>query len=85
MDDETWLNAEKAQHLGFADGILFSDKDRKKSSVPEKEEPEPDEKQMSMLYSPIRTTASLMQKISAITPQCVPINQLDKRLALLKD
>ena len=79
------LNAEKAQQLGFADGILFSDKDRKKSSVPEKEEPEPDEKQMSMLYSPIRTTASLMQKISAITPQCVPINQLDKRLALLKD
>lgn len=85
MDDETWLNAEKAQQLGFADGILFDDKDRKKSSVPEKEESNPDEKQMSMLYSPIQTTASLMQKISAITPKGVPINQLDKRLALLKD
>ena len=85
IDDETWLNAEKAQQLGFADGILFDDKDRKKSSVPEKEESNPDEKQMSMLYSPIQTTASLMQKISAITPKGVPINQLDKRLALLKD
>lgn len=85
MDDETWLNAEKAQQLGFADGILFDDKDRKKSSVPEKEESDPDEKQMSTLYSPIQTTASLMQKLFAITPKGVPINQLDKRLALLKD
>ncbi|MGN0605787.1 MAG: head maturation protease, ClpP-related [Oscillospiraceae bacterium] len=84
MDDETWLNAEKAQQLGFADGILFTDKDKKKSYLSEKEETEPDEKQMSMLYSPSKTTASLMQKISALVPKGVPINQLDKRLALLK-
>ena len=25
MDDETWLSAEKAQNMGFADGILYND------------------------------------------------------------
>lgn len=105
MDDETWLNAEKALQLGFVDGILFDEK--KKPITPEKDEPEEDESDKesdendsdedeenldkpqknaaSMLYSPTKTTASLMQKISAMTPQGVPINQLEKRLALLKN
>ena len=59
---------------------------------PDKDEPEeePDEKQKpkkapeSMLYSTSATNASLLQKISAATPTGVPINQLEKRLALLK-
>lgn len=106
MDDETWLNAEKALQLGFVDGILF---DEKKSlpipeEEPDEEEPEkenPDEGEAeedepeedapkkkniakAMQYSPAATTASLMQKISALTPvKGVPIDQLDKRLALL--
>lgn len=106
MDDETWLNAEKALQLGFVDGILF---DEKKSlpipeEEPDEEEPEkenPDEGEVeedepeedapkkkniakAMQYSPAATTASLMQKISALTPvKGVPIDQLDKRLALL--
>ncbi len=105
MDDETWLNAEKALQLGFVDGILFDDK--KKTSVPEEDKPDEDESDeesdendsdedeentdkpkkntTSMLYSPTKTTASLMQKISAMTPKGVPINQLEKRLALLKN
>lgn len=100
MDDETWLNAEKALQLGFVDGILFDEK--KNPAVPEEDEPDkksddndsdedkenPDKPQknaVSMLYSHAKTTASLMQKISAITPQGVPINQLEKRLALLKN
>ncbi len=105
MDDETWLNAEKALQLGFVDGILFDDK--KKISVPEEDKPDEDESDeesdendsdedeentdkpkkntTSMLYSPTKTTASLMQKISAMTPKGVPINQLEKRLALLKN
>ncbi len=105
MDDETWLNAEKALQLGFVDGILFDDK--KKTSVPEEDKPDEDESDeesdendsdedeentdkpkkntASMLYSPTKTTASLMQKISAMTPKGVPINQLEKRLALLKN
>ncbi len=105
MDDETWLNAEKALQLGFVDGILFDDK--KKTSVPEEDKPDeeesdeesdendsdedeentdkPEKNTASMLYSPTKTTASLMQKISAMTPKGVPINQLEKRLALLKN
>ena len=101
MDDETWLNAEKALQLGFVDGILF---DEKKSlpipeEEPEKENPdegeskedEPEEDTLkkkniakAMQYSSAATTASLMQKISALSPvKGVPIDQLDKRLALL--
>ena len=49
------------------------------------EEKNPQKAQDSMLYSPSVTTASLMQKISATAPATgVPINQLEKRLALLK-
>ena len=91
MDEETWINARKAKQLGFVDGILFSKKGTEEKE-PDKDEPEeePDEKQKpkkapeSMLYSTSATNASLMQKISAAAPTGVPINQLEKRLALLK-
>jgi ATP-dependent Clp protease protease subunit len=39
MDEETWMNAEKALQLGFVDGILFDDK----KNAPEPEEDEQDE------------------------------------------
>ena len=95
MDEETWINAKKAKQLGFVDGILFSKKETEEKESdkdePEEDAPkEPDEKQKpkkapeSMLYSTSATNASLMQKISAATPTGVPINQLEKRLALLK-
>ena len=91
MDEETWINAKKAKQLSFVDGILFSKKETEEKE-PDKDEPEeePDEKQKpkkapeSMLYSTSATNASLLQKISAATPTGVPINQLEKRLALLK-
>ena len=90
MDEETWINAKKAKQLAFVDGILFSKKEP--IEEPDKDEPEeePDEKQKpkkapeSMLYSTSATNASLLQKISAAAPTGVPINQLEKRLALLK-
>ena len=79
--------AEKALQLGFVDGILFS---KKNPFVPE-EEPEktdPDEKKKestaSMLYTPSKTLDSFLQKISATASKGTPINQLDKRLELLK-
>lgn len=91
MDEETWINAKKAKQLGFVDGILFSKKEtEEKESDKDEPEEEPDEKQKpkkapeSMLYSTSATNASLMQKISAAAPTGVPINQLEKRLALLK-
>ena len=87
MDEETWINARKAKQLGFVDGILFSEKETEKSLENEPKE-EPDEKTKkapeSMLYSTSATNASLMQKISAAAPTGVPINQLEKRLSLLK-
>ena len=72
--------------------------EKEESNEPDKTDPteEPDENEEeqkpdkqrkapdSMIYSPSKTTASLMQKISALAPKGVPINQLDKRLALLK-
>lgn len=121
MDEETWMNAEKALQLGFVDGILFSEKEKKNPFIPKKDEPEeeesekeeeseeeteenPDEgeseeeteenpdkeeteekkkKSASMLYSPSKTVASFMQKVSA-KQTGTPIAQLDKRLELLK-
>ena len=60
------------------------DEEENPPKEPEKEK-NPQKAQNSMLYSPSVTTASLMQKISAAAPATgVPINQLEKRLALLK-
>ncbi len=101
MSDETWLNAKKALQLGFVDGILFSKKEPETDEPEENEsdqnaeedtsdedEKNPDKPQKnpkSMLYSPATTTASFMQKLSALAPaKGVPINQLEKRLSLLK-
>lgn len=82
MDEETWMNAEKALQLGFVDGILF---DEKKSTLPPKTEEEPEEnKSTAMLYSATKMRDSFMQKLSATAPKGVPIDQLDKRLHLLK-
>lgn len=90
MDDETWLNAEKALQLGFVDGILFDKKDTKSTqesdeNIPDEDADNPQKNTASMHYSPTQTTASLMQKISALAPvKGVPIDQLEKRLELLK-
>lgn len=87
MDDETWLNAEKALQLGFVDSILFDEKEPQESeeNIPDEDTDKPQKNTASMQYSPIQTTASFMQKISASAPaKGVPIDQLEKRLELLK-
>lgn len=87
MDDETWLNAEKALQLGFVDGILFDKKEPQESeeNIPDEDADKPQKNTASMQYSQIQTTASFMQKISALAPaKGVPIDQLEKRLELLK-
>ena len=85
MSDETWLNAKKAHEMGFADGILFTDK---KKPVPE-EEPEETEKEDSltaMTYSQAKNFNAFLSRVSASAKHIkgIPIDQLDKRLALLK-
>lgn len=92
MSDETWLNAKKAHEMGFVDGILFADK--KNPFIPEKEEEEePDEDEekeedslTAMTYSKSKNMTAFLSKISATAEPIkgTPIDQLDKRLALLK-
>ena len=77
MDAETWLNANKAVELGFADGIL---EDEKKKQLGDLE--------ASFAFSRRAVTNSLLTKLSpkpSTPPKSgVPIDQLDKRLDLLK-
>lgn len=89
MSDETWLNAKKAHEMGFVDGILFADN---KKSVPEKEnelneeEPEKEDSLTAMTYSKSKNLSAFLSKISASAESVTgtPIDQLEKRLALLK-
>ena len=82
MDDETWMNAKKALKLGFVDGILFAKQDE--SEPEEEKEPEKNSDSAEMLYTPSVTAASFLQKLTAMQPTGIPIDQLEKRLSLLK-
>ena len=89
MSDETWLNAKKAHEMGFVDGILFVEK---KKPFPTKEEEEPDEDEKkedaltAMTYSKSKNLSAFLSKVSASAEPVkgTPIDQLEKRLALLK-
>lgn len=89
MDEETWLNAKKAQFLGLVDGILFagSAPQPKPEKEPEEDTPEEDEPKKdnltAMSYSRAATMQSLMQKVSA-EHKGTPVDQLMSRLNLLK-
>ena len=69
MDAETWMNANKAIELGFADKILFRD-----------EEPITTD---SMIFSRMAVTASLIDRIPKKKREGIPIEALEKRLSLL--
>ncbi|HGD6179972.1 TPA: head maturation protease, ClpP-related [Streptococcus agalactiae] len=78
MDSESWFNAKKAVELGFADKVLFE----------EEETPEQDD-QNSYTFSRVTAAHDLVVKLQASLqppkPQkSIPINQLEKRLNLLK-
>ena len=86
MDDETWLNAKKAQSLGLVDGILFAEKKRPEPDEPEEDETEEEpEKDVltAMSYSHTTTMQCLMKKVSA-EHKGTPVDQLMSRLNLLK-
>ena len=76
MDAETWLNANKAIELGFADDILFKDNEPTGVTVGE----------ASFAFSRRAVTNSLLNKLTAKKPtnKGVPVAQFDKRLELLK-
>lgn len=55
MDAESWMNANKAVELGFADGILTRPSETENIEQP----------QVSMMYSKVAVTNSLMDKLAA--------------------
>ena len=66
MDAETWMDANKAVELGFADEIM-------QRSLESEEVPTP---AVSMLYSKANVVNSLMEKIAAkcaIDPETRPV------------
>lgn len=100
MDDETWFNAKKAVELGFADKILFAEDTVEKTEEDDESKTEPDkgekkgeedeEKEMtlkadSVMFSRRAVHDSFLSKVTGDKPDnMIPINQLDKRLSLLK-
>jgi Protease subunit of ATP-dependent Clp proteases len=78
MDDESWMNANKAVELGFADKILFSD------------ETQPEDANQGFVYNRMAVTNSLLSKFpkkpkqsEPKKPTGTPIESLDKRLSLI--
>ncbi len=75
MDAETWLNANKAIELGFADGIL---EDEKKRTQPE---------DVTYAFSRRVVTNSLLDKVKPKLPKQktgTPVESLEKRLSLIQ-
>lgn len=76
MDAESWFNAKKAVELGFADKILFDDKE--KGDVKQEDDLE------ALMFSRAAVTNSLLSKLIPKHPETkTPIEQLEKRLSLL--
>jgi len=75
MDAETWFNAKKAVELGFADKILF-DESKGHEDVVDSE---------AFLFSRMAVNNTLLSKLIPKPEEIkTPIDQLDKRLNLLK-
>jgi len=75
MDAETWLNSNKALELGFADDIMFKDKSSENQTATKN----------SFTFSRRAVTNSLLEKITPKQkPSGTPIDNLDKRLQLIK-
>jgi len=75
MDAETWMNANKAIELGFADKILFT----------EGENRNPRDTEQGLMFSRAAVYNSLLGKIPKKQKQKngTPIESLDKRLSLI--
>lgn len=65
MDAETWMDANKAIELGFADAVMSRKEDEEEEEEKEDEEDEEKPRAVSMLYSEAAVMNSLMDKIAA--------------------
>ena len=77
MDEETWLNANKAVELGFADGILFKENVKNDGQIIQ-------EPQMFHRKSMDKQILMQLQKINKTKSHKIQIESLFKRLNLLK-
>ena len=81
MDAETWMDANKAVELGFADGIMSRADETRDMATPT----------VSMLYSKANVVNSLMEKIAAKCAITLKSNRTQKaddlmdRLNLIKN
>ena len=78
MSDETWMNANKAVELGFADKVLFADDSESQTAVE------------GMIFNRMAVTNSLIGKIpkapkpqERTEPTGTPVESLYKRLSLI--
>ena len=87
MDSETWMNANKAVELGFADGIIS------RNAFPEKEEDEDEEEkdknnpcENSVLFSRKAVNAALINKIEKhySNSKGTPVSNIRERLNFIK-
>ena len=73
MDAETWMNANKAVELGFADGILA------------REEPMEEQPANALMYSEAQVVNSLMGRIAPKTEHKTKAEDLFSRLDLIRN
>ena len=71
MSNETWFNAKKAVEWGFADGILYKDK----QEAPPAEAP-PDDPFASFMYGSRTLSANIVNKLKASIPKVEPEEEL---------
>ena len=74
MDAESWFNSKKAVELGFADGILNTEKSTEDMAKGTEVE--------AMMYSRTAVTNSLLSELIP-KPKGTPVEQLEKKLNLL--
>ena len=93
MDSETWMNANKAVELGFADGIISRENPTIEPDEDEEDEDEEEKKKStdnSILFSRKAVNAALQNKLVKHYSKNVSrntgtdITDLEKRLNLLK-
>jgi ATP-dependent Clp protease protease subunit len=76
MDAESWMNANKAIELGFADDLLFTESDAPPAEF---------DLAASMIFSRQAVTNSILRKLTRQQkPTGTPVESLQKRLDLLK-
>ena len=77
MDSETWMNARKAVELGFADEIMYTEKDQNSEKISN-----------SYIFSRMAVTNKLIDKLKnknqAKNQNKITVETLQKRLFLLK-